>query len=195
MGATKRIAEMIVETEGKNSKMHLAAVRFGNVLGSNGSVIPIFLKQINNGGPITLTHKEIKRYFMTIPEAVRLVLQTGSMAKDGEVFVLDMGEPVYIYDLACDLIRFNGLVPEEDIKIEVTGLRPGEKMFEELSYGSEDVNKTVHSGIFVTKMEKINQDTLKQNLNKLEKAALSGNENSVTDIVFSVVPRHIDNKE
>ena len=122
MGASKRIAEMVIQTRGKKFKMQMAAVRFGNVLGSNGSVIPVFLKQIKAGGPITLTDRWIKRYFMSIPEAVRLVLQTGAFADNGEVFVLDMGEPVYIYDLACDLVRINGLVPEQDIKIEITGL-------------------------------------------------------------------------
>lgn len=122
MGASKRIAEMLIETRGKTFRMKMAAVRFGNVLGSNGSVIPIFLKEIKEGGPITLTDRNIKRYFMSIPEAVRLVLQTGAFASSGEIFVLDMGEPVYIYDLACDLIRINGLVPEQDVKIEITGL-------------------------------------------------------------------------
>lgn len=188
MGASKRIAEMLIQNIGKRSKMKMAAVRFGNVLGSNGSVIPVFLKQIKEGGPITLTDRNIKRYFMTIPEAVRLVLQTGALAASGEVFVLDMGEPVYIYDLACDLIRINGLVPEKDIEIVVTGLRPGEKMFEELRYDKETTDATIHEGIFVTHLQDVNTAEFEKQLEKLYKYSHAEDEENTIKTIFSVVP-------
>ena len=149
MGATKRICEMIIQTWDKKSKTEFVAVRFGNVLGSNGSVIPLFLKQIEKGGPITLTHREITRFFMTIPEAVSLVLTAGLMAKGGEIFILDMGEPVKIYDLACNLIRMKGLEPEKDIRIDVVGLRPGEKLYEELLMDEEGIQDTANRRIKV----------------------------------------------
>lgn len=188
MGASKRIAEMLIQTRGRNSRMQMAAVRFGNVLGSNGSVIPTFLKQIREGGPITLTHRYIKRYFMTIPEAVRLVMQAGALASSGEVFVLDMGEPVYIYDLACDLIRINGLVPEQDIPIVVTGLREGEKLFEELRYDKEQVDATLHEGIFVTRLENIDADSFAAELAELKDAAFSEDESRTVKDIFDIVP-------
>lgn len=188
MGATKRVAEMIVETEGKKGKMQMAAVRFGNVLGSNGSVIPTFLRQIKDGGPITLTDKKIKRYFMTIPEAVRLVMQAGAFATNGEIFVLDMGEPVYIYDLACDLIRINGYTPETDIKIVVTGLRPGEKLFEELRYDAEKVDKTSHEGIFVTHVEDIDAKKFERDMIALAESAKKENEVATVKKLFEIVP-------
>lgn len=188
MGASKRLAEMLIQTRGKVFNMQMAAVRFGNVLGSNGSVIPIFLKQIKEGGPITLTDRNIKRYFMTIPEAVRLVMQTGALASAGEVFVLDMGDPVYIYDLACDLIRINGLVPEQDIAITVTGLRPGEKLFEELRYDRESVDKTQHEGIFVTRLEKVDVNAFDRQLEKLRAAAFAEDERATEKVIFETVP-------
>lgn len=188
MGASKRIAEMVIETRGKFMKMKMAAVRFGNVLGSNGSVIPVFLKQIKEGGPITLTDRYIKRYFMSIPEAVRLVLQTGAFADNGEIFVLDMGEPVYIYDLACDLIRINGLVPEQDIQIKITGLRPGEKMFEELRYDTEAVDTTLHEGVFVNKLEDIDRRKFDSKLAQLEKLAFNEDVEGTTNMIFTIVP-------
>ncbi len=151
MGASKRLAEIIVQSMNRMSKTKFAAVRFGNVLGSNGSVIPLFSKQILQGGPVTVTHPEINRYFMTIPEASQLVMQAGALAEGGEVFVLDMGEPVKIDDLARDMIRLSGLEPDSDIKIEYTGLRPGEKLYEELLMAEEGLVKTKHDKIFIGK--------------------------------------------
>ena len=151
MGATKRVAEMLIQRANAWGSTRFSAVRFGNVLCSNGSVVPLFKKQIQVGGPVTVTDKNIKRYFMTIPEAVQLVLEAGAFARGGEIFVLDMGEPVNIYDLAVSMIRLSGLQPEKDIKIEITGLRPGEKLFEEISLCDEIVTKTANERIFVLK--------------------------------------------
>lgn len=161
MGASKRICEMIVQAYDKKSKTDYVAVRFGNVLGSNGSVIPLFLKQIEAGGPVTVTHKDITRYFMTIPEAVSLILQAGVYAEGGEIFVLDMGKPVKIYDLAKKIIRYKGLEPGKDIKIMITGLRPGEKLYEEMLMDEEGLKETPNKLIFIGKPIKIDKNFLK----------------------------------
>lgn len=168
MGTTKRIAEMFVQSLGRKSSTKFVAVRFGNVLGSRGSVIPVFKKQIQEGGPVTVTHPDMVRYFMTIPEAVQLVIQAGALAKGGEVFILDMGNPVKISDLAKDLIRLSGLTPGEDIEIRYTGIRPGEKLFEEILTNEEGTASTKHNRIFVGKPMDFSWEELNFKLFKLE---------------------------
>ncbi|MBR5542545.1 MAG: polysaccharide biosynthesis protein [Oscillospiraceae bacterium] len=192
MGATKRAAELLVQKYNGFGCV-LSAVRFGNVLGSNGSVIPIFQKQIEQGGPVTVTHRDIMRYFMTIPEAVSLVLNAGITAKNGETFVLDMGQPVSIYDLACNMIELAGLRPHEDIEIEFTGLRPGEKMFEELKLDSEKCTKTQHDKIFVMHPEALSE-SLDGDIEELyELLGVDCGEEKLKEALFNVIG--IDFKE
>ena len=167
MGATKRMCELVVEGYKNNGVTKLCAVRFGNVLGSNGSVIPLFEKQIETGGPVTVTDPNIIRYFMTIPEAAQLVLQAGAYAKTGEIFILDMGKPVKIVDLAKNLIQLSGLIPDEDIKIEFTGLRPGEKLYEELLVDPKNSTKTANNLIFVAEPEDISMDEVNHKISEL----------------------------
>jgi FlaA1/EpsC-like NDP-sugar epimerase len=167
MGATKRLCEMIIQAKNDPGKTEFVAVRFGNVLGSNGSVIPIFKRQIANGGPVTVTHPEITRFFMTIPEASQLVIQAGAIAKGGEIFVLDMGEPVKIRELAEKLIRLSGFEPGHDIKIQYTGLRPGEKLYEELMMSEEGLGKTSCAKIFIGKTPSIDREIMLKNLDRL----------------------------
>ncbi|MGM9665014.1 MAG: polysaccharide biosynthesis protein [Eubacteriales bacterium] len=189
MGATKRVCEMIIQTYAKKSKTRFTAVRFGNVLGSNGSVIPLFKKQISEGGPVTVTHKDIIRYFMTIPEAVSLVLQAGAYAKGGEIFVLDMGEQVRIYDLAKNLIRLSGYEPDKDIKIVFTGLRPGEKLYEERLMAEEGLEKTANNRISIGKPLDIDEDKLFSSLEKLYDAAYHETDH-MKELVHELVPTY-----
>lgn len=187
MGATKRIAELQVQSMNEPG-CELAAVRFGNVLGSSGSVVPIFREQIARGGPVTVTHKDIERFFMTIPEAVSLVLCAGSLAKGGEIFVLDMGSPVKIYDLACHMIRLAGLEPEKDIPIQITGLRPGEKLYEELSLDCETVRHTGSDKILIMKNDKPVASDLKLNLKRLQNLVeMCAPDDAVRNAVFDIV--------
>lgn len=171
MGASKRVAEMIISSLAQISQTEFLSVRFGNVLGSRGSVIPLFKKQIEQGGPITVTHKDVKRYFMTIPEAVSLVIQAGAIGKRGELFVLDMGKPVRIYDLALNLITLSGLEPFVDIDVVVTGLRPGEKLFEEILTDGENVKSTCFGKIFITHNEIKSWDEIKGMVERLREAS------------------------
>ena len=168
MGATKRFNEMMLQTLNQSSKTQFVAVRFGNVLGSNGSVVPLFEKQIASGGPVTVTHPDITRYFMTIPEAVSLVLQSGVYAEGGEIFVLDMGQPVKILDIAEKLIELSGFKPYEDIDIQFVGLRPGEKLYEELLMEEEGLRRTPNDLIFVTKPMHFSVEFIYESISKLE---------------------------
>lgn len=189
MGASKRMCEMIIQSLQTLGKTEFAAVRFGNVLGSNGSVIPRFRKQIAAGGPVTVTHPEITRFFMTIPEAAQLVLQAAAYAKGGEIFVLDMGKPVKIYDLAKKLICLSGLKPDEDIEIKFTGLRAGEKLYEELLMSEEGLKKTAHSKIFIGAPITISLGELNEKLEKL-KMAVPCDEETVKKVLSEVVPTY-----
>ena len=194
MGASKRICEMIIQSMAKDTsegkhKTEFVAVRFGNVLGSNGSVIPLFKKQIEKGGPVTVTHKDIIRYFMTIPEAVSLVLQAGGMAKGGEIFVLEMGEPVKILDLAKNMIKLSGFRPDEDIRIEITGLRPGEKLYEEMLMAEEGLQDTENALIHIGKPIDFDEEEFLEQLEKLRKLADDDTE-GVRAAVQRIVPTY-----
>ncbi len=187
MGASKRLTEIILQSKGNKYKTKFAAVRFGNVLGSNGSVIPIFKEQIRKGGPITITHRNIIRYFMTIPEAAQLVLQAGYYASEGEIFLLDMGEPVKIIDLAINLIKLSGLEPYKDIAIEEIGLRPGEKMYEELSLDYENSEKTDNKMIYKNTTLDIDVDELNVKLNKLQAMLGHATNEEIRDELFNII--------
>ncbi|MEG1992324.1 MAG: nucleoside-diphosphate sugar epimerase/dehydratase [Acetivibrio sp.] len=194
MGASKRMCEMIIQTYNNRSKTEFVAVRFGNVLGSNGSVIPLFKKQIAAGGPVTVTHPDIIRYFMTIPEAVSLVLQAGAFAKGGEIFVLDMGEPVKIDDLARNLIRLSGYVPDRDIEVSYVGLRPGEKLFEELLMDEEGMQETGNKLIHIGKPIAFDEEEFLKSLETLERAVYEETMD-IKQLVAKIVPTYVIKKE
>ena len=187
MGASKRMAELVIQSLNARGSCEFVAVRFGNVLGSNGSVVPLFQRQIENGGPVTVTHPDIIRYFMTIPEAAKLVIQAGAIAKGDEIFILDMGEPVKIVDLAENLIRVAGLIPHEDIKIEFTGLRPGEKLFEELLLDEEGIEKTQNDKIYVAHPRSVRADFEREITEEFAKAV---NNNSLIPFIYKYVPEY-----
>ncbi len=189
MGASKRVCEMVIQMVGRRSKTEFVAVRFGNVLGSNGSVIPLFKKQIAEGGPVTVTDPRIIRYFMTIPEAVSLVLQAGVYAHGGEIFILDMGEPVKIDDLARNMIRLSGFEPDVDIPIVYTGLRPGEKLFEELLLDSETDRKTQNDLIYIAKDEPFDDEALARAIERLGQAAAE-NSPAIRELLAGIVPTY-----
>ncbi|MEE0967436.1 MAG: nucleoside-diphosphate sugar epimerase/dehydratase, partial [Bacilli bacterium] len=189
MGATKRMCEMIIQLYNRNSETEYTAVRFGNVLGSNGSVIPLFKKQIADGGPVTVTDKNIIRYFMTIPEAVSLVIQAGVYAKGGEIFVLDMGKPMKIDDLARNLIKLSGYTPDIDIPIVYTGLRPGEKLYEELLMEEEGLQKTDNSSVFIGKPIEFNDDLFVKQLKEL-KEVIYQEKDDIKQYIHNIVPTY-----
>ncbi|TFE04131.1 polysaccharide biosynthesis protein [Jeotgalibacillus salarius] len=199
MGATKRLAELYIQSVHSSSKTRFATVRFGNVLGSRGSVIPLFMNQIRSGGPVTVTHPDMTRFFMTIPEAVQLVLQAGTLAKGGETYVLDMGKPVKIYDLAKNLIILSGLIPEHDIDIQFTGMRPGEKLYEELFSQEEGNNATKHELIFVAKPSVANLDVIMLQIKGLlQHVRLTGSYTSSSDIkkmIKEIIPSYTYDKK
>lgn len=185
MGATKRMCEMLVQSASTHGKVRYSATRFGNVLGSAGSVVPLFKRQIANGGPITLTDKRIIRYFMTIPEASQLVLASGAMAHNGELFVLDMGQPVRIFDLAESMIRLSGV---QGVEIIETGLRPGEKLYEELLVKTEELDKTDNSLIFVERDTPLSEKEINEKLEMLQRACETEDDDLVRSVLRKVVP-------
>ena len=196
MGATKRMCEMICMSHAQiKQKTTFSATRFGNVLGSAGSVIPLFKKQIANGGPVTLTDKRIIRYFMTIPEASQLVLHSAAIAKNGELMVLDMGQPVKIYDLAVEIIKMAGYEPDKDIKIIETGLRPGEKLYEELLVKDERLTKTDNEKIFIEKDEPLSQEELSEKLRILYNAIHLDSNKIAKAALHEVVPTFVEPNE
>ena len=189
MGASKRLCEMVVQMMNRRSATEFVAVRFGNVLGSNGSVIPLFKKQIETGGPVTVTHPDIIRYFMTIPEAVSLVLQAGYYARGGEIFVLDMGEPVKIDTMARNLIRLSGYEPDVDIKVEYTGLRPGEKLYEELLMQEEGMQDTDNKLIHIGRPIEMDDELFCRQLERLERACAEESPD-IRELVAQMVPTY-----
>jgi FlaA1/EpsC-like NDP-sugar epimerase len=188
MGASKRIAELICQGFGQGGDTQFVTVRFGNVLNSVGSVIPLFKRQIAKGGPVTVTHPDIYRYFMTIPEAVQLIMQAGAMGQGGEIFILDMGEPVRILDLARDIITLSGLEPEKDIRIVFTGLRPGEKLYEELLTAGEEVKSTLHEKIKVVAGQKMDWPSVIEKIEHLLNSLEEGMQEHVFTRVKEIVP-------
>ena len=194
MGASKRLCEMVIQCR-ENSKTEFTAVRFGNVLGSNGSVIPLFKRQIEAGGPVTLTDKRIIRYFMTIPEAVQLVMVTCAMAHNGELFVLDMGKPVKILDLAENMIRLSGFTPYKDIDIVEIGLRPGEKLYEELLMKTEELDKTSNDMIFIERDKGLPREEVERKLDLVRQAIETEEQSAVLEVIRKTVPTYHDPAE
>ena len=195
MGATKRVAEMYISCL-SNSKKHttkFTTTRFGNVLGSNGSVIPLFKRQIENGGPLTVTHKEITRYFMTIPEACRLVLEAGTMGNGGEIYIFDMGKSVKIYDVAKRMIQLSGLQFPEDIDIKITGLRPGEKLYEELLANGENTIPTYHEKIMIAKNQPIDCTLINSKIEELCLSNQNHNNHKTVRLIKEIVPEYKSN--
>ena len=190
MGASKRLAEKIIKSISNSSKTNYGIVRFGNVLGSRGSVIPIFKEQIKKGGPVTVTHPKMKRYFMTIPEAVSLVLQCGQFAQNAEIYVLDMGEPINIDHLARDLIKLSGYIPDQDIKIVYTGVRPGEKLYEELFSKDEDFEKTKNERIFIAKSNNdiLLEEDLEALIKQINKIIIEYDYNEMKNLFKQYIP-------
>jgi FlaA1/EpsC-like NDP-sugar epimerase len=188
MGASKRVAELVVQDLKRRYKTRFVAVRFGNVIGSAGSVVPIFREQIRRGGPVTVTHPDMRRYFMTIPEAAQLVLQAGAMGEGGEIFILDMGEPVRILDLAVAMITLTGLKPFEEMDIVFTGLRPGEKLYEELELFGEDIAKTRHPKIFIGKLGAYSAEDVERALARLGEFSRDGNNDETRRFLNSFLP-------
>jgi FlaA1/EpsC-like NDP-sugar epimerase len=194
MGSTKRIAEMYTQNLNSSSDTNYITVRFGNVLGSNGSVVPIFKKQIAEGGPVTVTHPDMERYFMTIPEASQLVLQAATMGKGGEIFVLDMGEAVKIVHLARELITLSGFRPDEDIDIVFSGMRPGEKLFEELSIEGEDMLPTRHPKIAAWQNKPMDRIVLRNYIEEMVLTAKSQNHAKIVAVIKKLIPEYIGDK-
>jgi FlaA1/EpsC-like NDP-sugar epimerase len=190
MGTSKRVAEIFCQNLNERSNTRFITVRFGNVLGSAGSVVPLFKSQIEKGGPVTVTHPEIKRYFMTIPEACQLILQAGAMGKGGEIFVLDMGDPIKITYLAEQMIRLSGKAPGHDIEIVYTGLRPGEKLFEELFHENEELGKTDHDKILLAKYRQVDWLQLEEAINEFDEACKIYDETGMKQLLDILVPEH-----
>jgi FlaA1/EpsC-like NDP-sugar epimerase len=190
MGVTKRSAEIFCQMLNANSTTQFITTRFGNVVDSAGSVVPLFREQINHGGPVTVTHKDITRYFMSIPEAVSLILQAASIGQGGEIFVLDMGKPIKIYDLARQMIRLSGNVPEQDIKIEIIGLRPGEKLYEELFHETEDNTGTKHPKILLADSRKVDWNQFSHQLDDLMDACAGNDVQQIITLLKVIIPEY-----
>jgi FlaA1/EpsC-like NDP-sugar epimerase len=195
MGASKRVAETIMQAKAKNSRTKFMAVRFGNVIGSSGSVVPIFKRQIEHGGPVTVTHPEVKRFFMTASEAAQLVMQAGAIGKGGEIFILDMGDQIKIVDLARELIILSGLKPGEDIEIKFSGLRPGEKLYEEMLHNAEEDKTTKHEKIYIAQPDNFDARVLRSKVKELERLADTMENEKIIERIKELVPSYQTSRE